>query len=135
MTESPEFPDPEDVLAAHDEIEDDYDLTHTGARVVAPRLKIERLLDEIDEHDGLYLRAGYLLKKLITSHYFEDGNKRTSWMVVRDYLAENGKEPADLRETVRVLKRIRAFDPEEIAEWLETGEIDRDRLYPRGGED
>ena len=66
MTTSPEFPDPKDVLAAHDEIEEDYDLTYTGARVAAPRLKIERLLEEIDVHDGVYLRAAYLLRKLIT---------------------------------------------------------------------
>lgn len=136
MTESPEFPKPKEILAAHEEIEDDYDFTHTGARVAAPRLKIERLLKEIDDYDGLYLRAAYLLRKLITAHYFEDGNKRTAWLVTRQYLAENGEEPADRRETAeRVLRRIRQYDAEEIAEWLETGEIDREGLEPRGGED
>lgn len=79
MTESPEFPKPKEILATHEEVEAAYDLTHTGAREPVPRLKIERLLEEIDKHDGLYLRAAYLLQKLITNHYFEDGNKRTAW--------------------------------------------------------
>lgn len=67
--------------------------------MVAPRLKIERLLEEIDDVDGLYLHAAYRLRKLITAHFFEDGNKRTAWAVTLEYLERNSEEPADMGET------------------------------------
>jgi death-on-curing protein len=128
-----DLPNPEDIIGIHDDIENDYDLTHTGARVAAPRLKFKRALrDDVDPHEGTYARAAALLRTIVTSHYFEDGNKRTAWITTRTYLERQGATPAVL-ETDRVqavLKAIRAYDVDEIAEWLANGEIDEDRLHP-----
>lgn len=125
------LPTPREILAIHDEIEEEYDLKHTGARVAAPRLKLERIIDEAAGYDGVWTRAAFLLRRVLTAHYFEDGNKRTAWLATRVYLESNGLEPAEGGESAeRVLRRIRRFDVDELAGWLETGELDRDRLDP-----
>ena len=126
-----DLPTPAEILATHEEIEKAYDLKHRGARVAAPRLKIKRLLRDVEQRDEVYPRAGQLLRDLVTSHFFEDGNKRTAWITMREYLDRHGEQPAETGEGAeRVLRRIRRFDPDEIAAWLETGTIDEDRLEP-----
>ncbi|MEZ3118221.1 Fic family protein [Halobaculum sp. MBLA0147] len=126
-----DLPDARQVIDIHDRIEKQYDLKYTGAAVAAPRLKIERLLNGVAEHDGTYMRAAALLRDLITSHYFEDANKRTAWTVTNIYLKNHDAEPAVTDDRVpHILKRIRRFDVDEIADWLATGEIDEDRLEP-----
>jgi death-on-curing protein len=91
------------------------------------------LLTEVDKYEGEYQRAGALLRKIITAHYFEDGNKRTGWMTTREYLDDHGHVPADRApdRVERVAKSIRSFDVNEIANWLKDGEIDEERLNPR----
>lgn len=63
------------------------------------------------------------------AHIFEDGNKRTGWTTTVLYLEECGTEPA-IRgtEAEPVLRYIRSYDIEEVAEWLATGDIDESRL-------
>ncbi|SEP15972.1 death on curing protein [Halorientalis persicus] len=115
----------------HEEIEEEYNLTHTGTRVVAPKLDLHEIRDGAAEFKGHYVRAAYLLRKLITTHLFEDGNKRTAWATTEIYLARNDAEPAERNEPVeQVLRRIRRYDIDEIANWLEAGDIDRSRLNP-----
>lgn len=128
-----DLPDSERIIEIHDRIEDEFDLTYTGAAVAAPRLQFEELLAEVDEYEGEYQRAGALLRKIITAHYFEDGNKRTGWMTTREYLDDHGHAPAELEpdRVAHVLKSIRSYDVTEIASWLEDGEIDEERLNPR----
>lgn len=46
------FPTPKDILEIHDEIEREYELKYTGVRVAAPKLKLRRLLDRVDEYEG-----------------------------------------------------------------------------------
>lgn len=131
MPDDETLPTPEEILAMHEEIEDEYDMKYTGTRVAAPKLKLKRIVREADDQDDLYNRAGFLLRKLITAHLFEDGNKRTGWTVAQIYLERNGETPARHGEHVeRVLKRVRRYDVGEIAEWLESGEIDESRLGP-----
>jgi prophage maintenance system killer protein len=125
------LPEPREILDVHDTIEREYDLKYTGAAVAAPRLKLRRLVSDVAEYDGTFLRAAALLRKLITSHYFEDGNKRTAWATTVLYLERCSAEPAERGTSVeQVLKRIRRYEVCEIAEWLATGKLDRDRLSP-----
>jgi len=129
MTDLPEV---DEIIEIHDEIEEEYDLTHTGARVASPWLELRNLLEDVEEYDGVYRRAAGLLRDIITSHFFEDGNKRTAWTTTVLYLENHDTEPAvrDTDEVERVLKRIRRFDVDEIADWLAEGDLDRDRLDP-----
>lgn len=125
------LPTPEEILATHAEIERAYDMKYTGTRVAAPKLKLRRIVRDADGYDDLYHRAAFLLRKLITAHLFEDGNKRTAWLTARKYLLENGEEPAERdSDAGLVLRRIRRYDVAEIAEWLESGKIDESRLEP-----
>lgn len=95
MSENSDLPTPEEIVEIHAEIEREYDFKYTGARVVAPELKLKRLLDDVDEYSGVYHRAAALLRKILTAHYFEDGNKRTAWTVTVLYLEEHDHEPAE----------------------------------------
>lgn len=125
------LPSIDEILATHEEIEEAYDLKYRGIRVAAPRGTLRDILSGAREYDDIYLRAAHLLRKLITSHIFEDGNKRTAWVVTREYLDRYDIEPAVRSEEVeRVLRRIRRYDIDEIAAWLDAGDLDRDRLHP-----
>jgi len=125
------LPTPEEILAIHEEIEEEYDLTHTGAAVAAPKVDLREIRSDAAEFDSVYFRAAYLLRKLVTAHLFEDANKRTAWATTEIFLERNGIEPAERGQPVeRVLKRIRRYEVEEIAEWLESGDLDRSRLGP-----
>jgi len=128
-----DLPSPEKIIKSHQRIEDDYALTHTGARVAAPRLEFEELLKDVNEYEGTYRRAAALLRNIITAHYFEDGNKRTAWITTRAYLEDHGHVPAerDSKQVERVLKSIRMLDITEIATWLEDGDVDDEKLNPR----
>lgn len=125
------LPTPEQIIAIHDEIERAYDLTYTGTCVAAPKLKLRRIVEEAAEQDDLYASAASLLRSLVTAHLFEDGNKRTAWIAMREHLERNGTAPAECGvRAERVLRRIRRYEVDEIATWLSDGHIDRSRLEP-----
>ncbi|WP_129116900.1 Fic family protein [Halegenticoccus tardaugens] len=131
---SDDLPTAEEIIDTHVFIEEEYELKFRGARVAAPQLKLKRLLRDIsddDDTEDIYLRAAALLRHIITAHYFEDGNKRTAWLTAREYLERHGEIPAERGELAhRVLKNVRRFDVDELAEWLQSGEIDEKRLTP-----
>lgn len=84
-----------------------------------------------ESRDGIYLRAATLIRDLITAHLFEDGNKRTAWLVTREYLQRAGETPPPRPDTAkRVLRRIRRYEYGEIAAWLRDDRLDRSRLGP-----
>lgn len=127
------LPSGRQIVATHDELGEDYDLDHEGASVSNPAVHFSEIVRETrDNHYDPYDRAAYLLRRLITAHLFEDANKRTAWLTIRDYLNRHGLEPARTKkeDTEPVLNAIRAFDVDELAEWLETGEIDESKFHP-----
>lgn len=131
MPEDDQLPSPDEILVAHEELEDTYGMKYRGTRVAAPKLDLRDILDAVGEYETVSLRAACLLRKLISAHLFEDGNKRTAWVVTREYLDRHGLEPAAPRaEVERVLRRIRRYDVSEIAAWLADGELDSSRLEP-----
>lgn len=128
---SDDLPTPGDVLAVHSEIEDQYDLKFTGAYSSVPQVSLREVLAEAEKVDGVYRRAAFFLRKLITEHVFRDGNKRTAWIVTLGYLESNGIQPAEMGERVpHILRRIRRYELDEVARWLESGDIEENRLHP-----
>lgn len=124
-----DLPTVEEVYALHQEIEEVYDLAHTGIRTYFPNEKIEQVLDRAERAEGVFERAAILMKDLANVHVFEDGNKRTAWMATYEYLERHDIEPAPDNEQVPlVMKRISRFDYSELATWLETGAIDENWL-------
>lgn len=117
----------------HERIEEKHDMKYRGTRVAAPRIKFKRIVREArNDFNDIYDRAAFLLRKIITSHYFEDGNKRTGWVVTREYLARHSETPAQtaVDEVELVLKAVRGFDVGELSTWLETGDIDESKFHP-----
>lgn len=124
-----ELPTAAEIIDVHEQLEETYDLKHTGTMKAAPKLKIRRdALSPAREYDDPYHRAAALLWHLISLHVFQDANKRTAWTVTMDYLDRNGIDPDLPDDPARIVRRIGLFDVEELATWLETGEIDTSRL-------
>lgn len=60
-----ELPTPEDILDAHKQIEEEYDLKYKGVRTAAPRIKLrQEVLEPAAEYDDPYYRAAVLLWKI-----------------------------------------------------------------------
>jgi death-on-curing protein len=128
--DDPTLPTSDEILTIHDRLEEVYDLKHTGTMAAPPRVALEdNVLAEAQTYDDPYHRAAALLWHLISTHVFEDANKRTAWTVAMEYLDRHGIDP-DLPndEVARVVRRHGLFTVDELATWLETGEIDTDRL-------
>jgi death-on-curing protein len=128
-----DLPTAEDVMITHEIIEEEQDLKYTGTMKAAPELKIRRdVLSDLDEHDDVAYRAAAMLHGLISLHVFEDGNKRTAWMVTEDYLERNGISPPEQTDlAVRVIKNTGRYSTGELAAWLVDGEIDHSKLPPK----
>lgn len=130
-----DLPTAEEILATHEQIEEEYDLKYKGIMKAAPKLKLRRnVLEPAAEYDDPYHRAAVLLFEIQSVHVFEDANKRTAWAVTMEYLDRKGivpEFPQDTDGIERVVRRAGLFDVDELAEWLETGEIDEDRLPER----
>ncbi|WP_049902413.1 Fic family protein [Halococcus agarilyticus] len=125
-----DLPTPAEIIAAHDRIEEIYDLKYSGTMTAAPKRTLRReVLEPAAEHDDPYHRAATLLWKIESAHVFEDANKRTAWAVTENYLRENDIEPpSDNEQVARVVRRAGKFDVDELAAWFETGDIDESRL-------
>lgn len=130
-----DLPTPTEIIAAHDRIEMLYDLKYPGVRTAAPRSKLrENVLEPAGKYDAPYHRAATLLFGIQSVHIFEDANKRTAWTVMMVYLDRQGIVPElpQNGETIeRIVRRAGLFDSDELAEWLETGEIDTSKLPER----
>jgi prophage maintenance system killer protein len=129
------LPTPAEVLAMHEEIEEEYDLKYKGTRVAAPKLELrENVIEQAAEYDDPWHRAAVLLFGIPSVHVFEDANKRTAWAVTMEYLDGQGlavELPQDRNVIERIVRRAGLFDTDELAGWLETGEIDEDKLPER----
>jgi len=122
---SDDLPTIEEFDNHHSKIVEEYDIKYTGVTAHNPRKVANSVFESADEYEDPYMKAAYLLRKLPVAHIYEDGNKRTSWVTVVDYLDRKGLDyPKDPEQIERVMKQIRAFDTEEVASWLETGEIE-----------
>ncbi|MDE0246192.1 MAG: type II toxin-antitoxin system death-on-curing family toxin [Gammaproteobacteria bacterium] len=72
------------------------------------------------ETDAAGLAAAYAYG-LARNHGFNDGNKRTAWVVARVFLADNGKPiNFDRLEAIQTMERVAAgsISEEALAEWL-----------------
>jgi prophage maintenance system killer protein len=127
-----DLPTPQDILDTHDRLEEQYDLKYKGTMKTAPKAKLRRnVVEPATEYDDVYHRAAALLFEIPSVHVFEDANKRTAWTVTMEYLDRHGIEPdfqQDGDTIERIVRRAGLFDTEELAEWLETGEIDESKL-------
>lgn len=123
------LPTVEQIHSIHNRVIDRWGLVHTGLQGYLVDEKLGRMVDELDGVTDPHLQSARLLKRLIAMHVYEDGNKRTAWLVTVRTLRNRGFKPAPDHEDIpAVLRHIGRFDETEVAEWLRTGEIDQSRL-------
>lgn len=127
-----DLPTPAEIVDTHDQIEEAYDLKYKGVRIAAPKLTLrEDVIEPAAEYGDIFHRAATLLFGIQSAHVFEDANKRTAWTVTKSYLKREGIDldlPQDDATRERIVRRAGLFDTDELAEWLETGEIDESKL-------
>jgi prophage maintenance system killer protein len=75
----------------------------------------------------VYDRALVLLKGLIQKHPFSSGNRRTAFIVTKDFILSNNErfKIKDDPKHARVMQGIREqyYSDEEIKEWIQHGKI------------
>lgn len=129
MNTDEDLPSVEEIHAIHDELTETYDLKYPDVRDRFADEKLQRLIEEAQEYDDDFQKAAYLLRKLPSLHVFEDGNKRTAYLVAVEYLDRRNLEPARSGDIVeRVMRCRKRYSVEEIAQWLKDGTIDDDKL-------
>ena len=126
-------PTVEDVMAVHEDVVDDYGLRAGTAGPVA-EVRLENALADAGGHDPGYERGAFYLRTVARLHVFEDGNKRTAWLVADSYLAGRELEVTpSQQQAATVMRHFRRFSVDELAAWLRTGTIDESELrgsYP-----
>lgn len=95
---------------------------------VLSRAKIVDIIEGCKNLEGdIHDKAVFLLKSLVQQHPFASGNRRTAFIVVKDFLLSNGArfKVKDDPKYARVMLGIREnfYKDEEIREWIRKGDI------------
>ncbi len=95
---------------------------------VLSKAKIIEIIFECEEGNvDIYDKAICLLKGLIQKHPFASGNRRTAFIVVKDFLIKNHAQfhITDNPIYAKVMQGIREnfYTDEEIKEWIKNGKI------------
>ena len=90
--------------------------------------KIDSAIEECRQtKGGVYDKAVSLLKGIIQKHPFASGNRRTAFIVAKEFLLSNNAafRVKDNPAHARVIQGIREdyYTNEEIKEWIKNGEI------------
>lgn len=84
---------------------------------------LKTILRKARKKENIYIKAAILLREIVTTRIYEDGNHRTALLVCETFLNENDKtiwtENSQILYTF--IKEILSYSIEEIAEWLQNG--------------
>lgn len=90
--------------------------------------KILNIINECKNFNGdLYDKAVVLMTEIIQKHAFESGNRRTAFIVTKDFVVKNDGEfnikndPVQARNMQGI--RERYYTHKEIREWIKNGKI------------
>ena len=90
--------------------------------------KLYDVLSACEETEGdVHDKAIILLKGIIQKHPFASGNRRTAFMVMKEFILKNGKDfkiKTDIGES-KVLQGVREnyYTDAELKEWIQHGQI------------
>jgi len=95
---------------------------------VLSRSRLRAIIDECKKlKGGIHDKAVVLLKGLIQEHPFASGNRRTAFVVTKEFLLHNKKKfkIKDDPKHARVMQGIREnyYKDMEIKEWIKNGKI------------
>jgi len=96
--------------------------------LVMSHAKIQKVVDGCMTLEGdVYDKAVLLLRELIQQHPFASGNRRTAFIVMKDFLLSNNVKLAikDDPLQARILQGIREryYTDEELKEWIQYGVV------------
>lgn len=96
--------------------------------IVLSKSKLLDIIEDCEELSGdIYDKAICLMKGIIQKHPFGSGNRRTAFIVVKDFLLSNNTsfKVKDDPIYAKVMQGIREnfYSNDEIKEWLKHGEI------------
>ena len=94
-------------------------------------LSYQKLVDIINDckklQGDIYDKAVYLLKNIVKKHAFASGNRRTAFIVTKDFLLENNADfkIGDNPEYSKIMIGIREnyYSNNEIKNWIKNGKI------------
>ena len=95
---------------------------------VLSRAKIMDAISACEEAEGgIYAKAAVLVKQLVSGHAFASGNRRTAFIVAKDFVLNNGGsfKIGDTPIYAKIMQKIREgrYSNEQIAEWIRNGKI------------
>jgi len=90
--------------------------------------QIQEIIDRVKSKKGdIYIKSAVLLKELTISHLFASGNRRTAFIVAKEFLLSNQKafNIEDNPTQARAMQGIREnyYTNEEVKEWIKHGKI------------
>ena len=95
---------------------------------VLSREKISKIIEGCEKFKGdIYDKAVFLMEKLVKEHPFASGNRRTAFIVVKNFLLDNNSKfgVKDNPGQARIMLGIREgyYEFQEIKEWIKNGKI------------
>ena len=95
---------------------------------ILSRGKVSGIIEETRKAEGdIYDKAIALLKGIVQKHPFASGNRRTAFIVAKEFLVSNHKafNIEDNPEQARAMQGIREdyYTNEEIKDWIKHGKI------------
>ena len=122
------YPTVERVIACNYRILTEIKVKKADRPELLSHRKLANALDDAKKLEGdLYDKAALLLKDLVQAHAFASGNRRTAFLITKDFLFENGGKFAirDDPKNARVLQGVRKgfYTQEELKEWIKHGKI------------
>jgi len=95
---------------------------------VLSKSKIREAIEACEKAEGdIYCKAAVLIRCLVRAHAFASGNRRTAFVVAKEFVIANGKDfrIKDDPEYAKVMRGIREgyYSDGEILEWIKNGKI------------
>ncbi len=122
------YPTPEQIIEYNILALELIKVKKADAPKVLSRSKIVEVIKECEEKEGdIYDKAVVLLKGLVQKHPFASGNRRTAFIVTKEFILSNNQKfkIEDDPHYAKTLLGLREnyYSDEEIKQWIKNGKI------------
>lgn len=120
------YPTIDDIVLTNKDVLKEVKVRKADKHVVLSKEKIEALIKKTKNKKGnIYDKTVTLLKGILQEHPFASGNKRTAFVVMKNFLYYNNIKSFKLEHDPKILQGIREnfYTETEIKEWLLGGDI------------
>ena len=122
------YPSIEYIDTKHSDILEENPDKYSG-KIIDP-VNLLPVLHKARSTSGVYRKAAVLFKEIGRRHVYEDGNTTTAILITIDFLNMNNRKfaPDDQDLTAKVGNNHGYFNIDEIANFLEIGDINEEKL-------